>query len=224
MQMLSNWGSPPVYAILILWTTSLGLQAQEVGIPASLVSILQNPQHQKAVVEAAQQSSTWVNNRCENAAFAITGLAIYQPVAVDERAQPIAGTWKQTVTASCGTYRLLNVITSVKAPGALISSVLLPGSTRADPQLQRDAVRYAVIASGGAPPPSCHQAYVADTKFVDVEGQADPNLPPARRSPPWKEEWTMIACERHSIVTLHFVPDATGTLIHAGQRETRQAP
>jgi len=201
------------------------VQAEELGIPANLASILQNPQHQKAVVEAAQQSSTWVNNRCGNATFAIAGLvAIYQPLALDAQARPIAGAWKERVTASCGTHRVLNVLTAVKAPGALTSGVLLPGTTRADPQLQRDAVRYAAVASGGAPPPSCRQAYVADTKFVGVEGEADPGLAPARRTPPWKEEWTMIACDKHSIVTLHFVPDATGTMINAGQGETRQAP
>lgn len=211
----------PICLIAVLAGSAAGGAALNSSISPALASIIASPEHQKAVIEAAQQSSAWINNRCAGATFAITSdVAIYQPLALDEQQRPMAGSWRERVMAQgCGANRVLNVLTFVKSPGRLVSGTLLPGTTRADPLLQRDAFRYAVIAA--KPPSGCARIYVADTAFVGAEGAANASLPPARRLPPWKEEWTVAACDQRSVVTVHFVPDATGTTITTSPGETR---
>jgi hypothetical protein len=189
---------------------------------AEFRDILRHPHHRGAVLQAAQQGASWINDPCPSAEFAWSEqITIYQPAEFDQQAKPVAGSWKESVTASgCGGERMLNVLTSVPSPGALVSSVLLAGSTRADPLLQRDSVRYAVAASGGAPP-SCRRVYIADTKFIGFEGAPDPGVPPERRVSPWREEWSVVACDKRSVAILHFTPTSTGTNISTNLGETR---
>jgi hypothetical protein len=195
----------------------------DAAVPPVLAKIIASAEHRKAVIEAAQQSSAWLNNRCGRATFAITpDVAIYQAPELDAQARPTAGAWRERIIATgCGASRTLNVLKFVKSPGSLVSGTLLPGTTRADPLLQRDAFHYATVAA--AAPATCGQTYVADTAFAGIEGAANASLPPGRRYPPWKEEWTVVACDRRSVVTLHFAPDATGTNITAHLNETRPA-
>ena len=212
-----------ICAASLLTTVAIGQTVGDAGISPALASIIASPEHQKAVKEAAQQGSAWANNRDEGATFAIAAdVAVYQPLQLDAQRKPTAGAWRERVHAQgCGANRALNVLTFVKSPGRLVSGTLLPGTTRADPLLQRDAFRYAVLAATA--PANCRQPYIADTSFAGVEGAANASLPPERRSPPWKEEWIVSACEQRSVVTLHFVPDATGTNITASLNETRPA-
>src|SRR6202162_3368769 len=166
------------------------------AVPPTLAKIIASPEHQKAVIQAAQQGSAWLNNRCGGATFAIASdVAVYQGLELDAQARPTAGAWRERVMAiGCGTSRTLNVLTFVKSPGSLVSGTLLPGTTRADPLLQRDAYRYAALAA--AAPASCSQTYIANTAFAGIEGAANASLPPEWRSPPWKEEWTVAACDK----------------------------
>jgi hypothetical protein len=202
---------------------SAGQAAERSAISPALAGIIANPEHRKAVIEAAQQSSVWINNRCAGATFSIAvDVAIYQPLELDRERRPVAGSWRERVTAQgCGANRMLNVLTFVKSPGRLTSGALLPGTTRADPILQGDAFRYAALAA--KPRADCARIYVADTAFGGIQGAANAGLPPQRRNPPWKEEWTVSACDSRSLVTLHFVPDATGTQITASPGETKPA-
>jgi hypothetical protein len=211
----------PICLILFLAASAAESAAPDASLSPALANIIANPEHQKAVIAAAQQSSAWMNNRCAGATFAIGGdVAIYQRLELDQQQRPAAGSWRERVTAQgCGANRVLNVLTFVKSPGRLVSGTLLPGTTHADPLLQRDAFRYAAAAA--KVPPNCSTIYVADTAFAGVEGAANASLPPQRRIPPWKEEWTIAACGQRSAVTLHFVPDATGTNITTSPGETR---
>ena len=209
--------------VAIAATAATRPAAADAGVPPILAKIIASPEHQKAVIQAAQQGSAWLNNRCGGATFAIASdVAVYQGLELDAQARPTAGAWRERVMAiGCGTSRTLNVLTFVKSPGSLVSGTLLPGTTRADPLLQRDAYRYAALAA--AAPASCSQTYIANTAFAGIEGAANASLPPERRYPPWKEEWIVAACDKRSIVTLHFAPDATGTNITANLNETRPA-
>jgi len=219
-------GAPAVAVIGILATGTAAWAAEQGNLPASMLPLLRDPEHQQTVMQAAQRSLVWVNNPCPGATFANSGdVAIFAPVTVDAQGTATGGAWRERIVAKgCGKQRLLNVLTVVEAPGKLASAALLPGTTRADPQLQRDAMQYAVVAAGGPPPPSCKKAYVGDTKYIAAEGPVDRSLPPQFRTAPWREEWTMVACETTAVVTLHFAPDASGTNIRVNLGETRRLP
>jgi hypothetical protein len=90
---------------------------------------------------------------------------------------------------------------------------MLPGSTRADILLQRDAagMAYASLAAyadKGCPP---SQFSIDDTKFVSVDRAPIPNARAGPNARAWNEEWTALACGKPIVLQLRFTPDATGT-------------
>jgi hypothetical protein len=51
-----------------------------------------------------------------------------------------------------------------------------------------------------------------------------PNGEPAGAGAPWDEKWTVRACGKKAVVTMHFVPDAKGTTINVTPKETVALP
>jgi hypothetical protein len=99
---------------------------------------------------------------------------------------------------------------------------LLPGTTIADARLQQDALIYAVMGMQNLMPSlDCKDIQYTNTSFVAF-GEANPQVPPGRENRSWTEEWTMRACGVTGIVTMHFLPDATGTTISSGVGEARR--
>jgi hypothetical protein len=90
---------------------------------------------------------------------------------------------------------------------------LFPGHSYASPVLQRDAVQY---ASMGANIGEGCAAEVLDTELP----QGEPSGPKI----PWVEKWTVRACGKRAVVTMRFVPDATGTTIEVKPKETVLLP
>jgi hypothetical protein len=41
------------------------------------------------------------------------------------------------------------------------------------------------------------------------------------KAPPWNETWTMLTCSKKYLVSMQFIPDATGTEISAHVLETQ---
>jgi hypothetical protein len=90
---------------------------------------------------------------------------------------------------------------------------LFPGKSAAGAALQHDAVQYAGAGAGATG--SC-QVDVLETSLPDGE--------PSSSKAPWDEKWTVRACGKRSVVTMHFVPDATGTTINVIPKETVPLP
>ena len=59
---------------------------------------------------------------------------------------------------------------------------------------------------------------------ADVIDTVLPNGEPAREGLPWDEKWTVRGCGKLYLMTLHFVPDATGTGINISGKETVNLP
>ena len=74
---------------------------------------------------------------------------------------------------------------------------LLPGETKADPRLQRDALRMAKIASAAVNPPNCEKSRVTDTREVDRYKD---------NKTPWSERWKLDLCDKGAEVDLFFTP------------------
>lgn len=89
----------------------------------------------------------------------------------------------------------------------------LPGNSIGELLLQRDALMYAFMGAAAFIPPGCHYPQVVDTRFVRFEGPADPDAK-GRIKRPWEEILSVEGCGARGDVTLHFIPDATGTTIN----------
>ena len=191
-----------------------GRAADQPDVPSALGSILTGPEHRAALMQAARAAD---GEGCPGANYTTTGtVGVLTPLLTDAGGRLVAGEWKEQIRESgCGTERLLNALTRAGPDGALETQPLLPGSTIADPRLQRDSVRFAAGAMGGMPP-GCDGGAVTDTRFVGVDGQPAGVLPlPASPPRPWTEVWTLQACAKRAQVEMHFKPDATGTDIRA---------
>lgn len=140
----------------------------------------------------------------------------------DTAGNPTTGAAKfPVVQEGCGEKRILNVWAWVQTSAgcqnlpsprpSLAIAPFLPGTTRADPQLQKDAVSYAWIAAGGVDA-TCKSGHVAETEFLEQENVA---LPGAKGTP-WRELWTLVWCVNRIQVPIRFIPDRTGTTISTG--------
>jgi hypothetical protein len=179
---------------------------------AALQRVLADPAERAHVLAAAAQSSVVLHNPCPSAHFALTGVvAIYRPPSFDSAGGVLGGAWRQQVREDgCGTSRLLNVLAFAKVPRTVTIMPLLPGTTHADPVLQRDARRFAVLAATG-PEKNCGVPYVADTEFL----QSERSTAAVAKTPPWRELWTLVSCTKEIRISMRFVPDSTGTQIVA---------
>jgi hypothetical protein len=84
---------------------------------------------------------------------------------------------------------------------------LLPGETKTDPRLQRDAIRAAKVAAAGANPRGCDKSWVTDTR--EIEHYKDGNTP-------WSERWKFDLCGKNAEVEMSFTPaSGTGTSFSA---------
>ncbi len=191
--------------------------SQQTDLPPTLLPLLTTPEHRAALLRAAHAVEPPGAPACPDANYHTTGaIAILVPPRLDASGKVVQGVWKEGIRAEgCGPSRLLNAMTQVQPDGALQTTPLLPGTTIADPQLQRDSVQYAA-AGMGSMPPGCNQGEVVDTSYIGLEGMPPGTQQPANASPKaWTELWTLEACGKRAAVTMQFTPDATGTAIHA---------
>jgi hypothetical protein len=127
---------------------------------------------------------------------------------------PTSGEWKQRFPVTgCGNDTILNFLFTATAQEKVDTVMGIPGETRADLILQRDARRYAVVGATLLAK-SCQQFDIINSAFngaempVKIDPVAQHQLPP-----PWSEAWTLQGCARRFTVGLRFTPSATGTLV-----------
>ena len=131
------------------------------------------------------------------------------PPVVSEAGTIVSGQWKEmTEGSACGESRIYNALV-VYTNGSPRVLPLFPGHSHAGPLLQRDGVAYAAIGAGAEK--SC---------TVDVLETSLPDGEPGGARLPWNERWTVSACNKRSMVLMHFIPDATGTTIQVSPKET----
>lgn len=109
--------------------------------------------------------------------------------------------WQPVRVEGCGRRGRLNMLAD--ASGV---TPLLPGTTAADPLLQREGLRLALMAVEDAAP-NCGRVAVNDTR---ADAAAAPG---GRAARPWVETWTLSACGRAFAVPVRFAPNRDGTEI-----------
>ena len=130
---------------------------------------------------------------------------------------PTSGVWKLTTRwTGCGKSKTFNLFYNIVPGGQSSRTALLPGTTIADPLLQRDGIAYAKLAieANGPKPAGCKAIRVIDTAF-GAYGPAAPAVRPGVDPRSWNENWTVDACGTAAIVKISFLPNATGTTISA---------
>jgi hypothetical protein len=182
---------------------------------ARLQSIINDPRLKQSVEGVAGHATVMVEQKCPTAAYAANGkFEIIQQPTFDAAGNPLSGAWKQVVDEQgCNASHLLNVFVRVKDGGGLAVSSLLPGTTHADPTVQKEALDKAVAAANSVPhsgDPDCRTGYVADTKFTAEQDAKDAT------GPEWREVWTLISCSRQFLVPMSFRTDQKGTIVAAG--------
>jgi hypothetical protein len=184
---------------------------------SAFLHLLSDPAEQQHVIEVAGRSTVFLQNPCADAQFTVEKkVTPYKPLGFDASGNIVSGAWKQFVQEKgCGVTRALNVVVVVQDAGQLGIVPLLPGTTHADPVLQKDAMQYAVQALAsvrGGREANCTVGYVADTEYLGEDGEALPGA----KGRPWKEMWTLQSCTQKMRVPMQFTPDSTGTSITAG--------
>jgi hypothetical protein len=184
---------------------------------AEIAKLMADPVEQQHVLSVAGHSTVVLQNPCPAAQYSIEKkFSPYQPVTFDSTGKLVSGAWKQVVDEQgCGSKRVLNVLVWAQAANGLSVMPLLPGGTRADVALQKDAVKYAFQALATVPggrEANCQVDYVADTEFL----QQEEATAPGGKGPAWQELWTLASCTQKMLVPVHFIPDATGTSISVG--------
>lgn len=183
---------------------------------AAYTNYLNDPGLRQSIINAAARSTVIIQNPCAEAQYRVaTSPLVFKPMAFDSSGGPIAGILKYPVKEDgCGITRILNVFVIVQGPRQVATvPFLLPGTTHADPGLQKDAVQYAGAAAAVlvGKNEECKIKYFADTEFLEQEAPV-----PGAKVSPWRERWTMIQCSKKLIIPMRFIPDATGTQIVSG--------
>ena len=191
---------------------------------AGFLKIIQDPAYQQHVRDAAQRSTVVLKFPCPSAKFTLTNnVVIHEPIEFDSADKLAGGAWKQVVSETgCGIERQLNIyLVFDKDAHSLKVFPILPGTTKADFTLQMDARQYAFIAATRPEDKDCQEKYIIDTKYL--QETVDAPMPGAKNKP-WDELWTLVVCGKKALVTMHFIPDKTGTTIAAGIAETKFVP
>jgi hypothetical protein len=167
------------------------------AVPPPGAPALSEPQ-KDAVLWAAQ--TVLASGSCPGATAELADA----PVRLDDPRLP-GGALRQPVRVEgCGHRGLLNMLVVPARDGAAAGvTPLLPGTTAADPLLQREGLRLAIMAARAAAP-DCDRIAVNDTRAGDAATGA------AR---PWSEIWTLSACGRAFAVRVRFAPGRDATEI-----------
>jgi hypothetical protein len=184
-------------------------------------TFLKDPVMRQNLINAAAKSTVILQNPCATAQYSVALKPfVLKPMVFDSVGHPTAGMLHFPVKEEgCGITRILNTLIWVQGPGTAGTSPLAPGSTHADPVLQRDAGQRAFTAAVTAVPPdaACNVKYLADTEFLDRENEG------SSTPTPWREKWTIVICNKRIVVPVKFIPDqaGTGTTVVAGGPEMK---
>ena len=115
--------------------------------------------------------------------------------------KPGAVSWIERYVVACTPRTMRNFLVILEGEQPRVID-LLPGTTNADPLLQRDALQGAVAAAAAVMPKDCHKHIVADTRLVAK----------IERGAPWLEHWTYDLCGTRAQLEMTFTPsERSGT-------------
>jgi hypothetical protein len=198
-----------------LGCTASAQQYSEANPPREYQMIRSSNSYRQAVVATYQDFESALSTHCAKIDINMntSEAKMLGPLQADAQGHIVNGQWKEfTEGVACGEKRLYNAMVTIK-DGKTEVAPLFPGHSHAGVILQHGAVQYASIGAGAGG--GC---------VTDVIDTSLPEGEPSDSKSPWVEKWTVRACGKKSVVTMHFVPDATGTTITVNPKETVALP
>ena len=105
-------------------------------------------------------------------------------------------TWVERYLVDCEPRAQRNLMIIVENDHARAIE-LLPGETKADPRLQRDAIGAAKAMAAAENPQGCERSWTTDTRAVEPYKDA---------KTPWTERWSFDFCGKKAVVEMSFLP------------------
>jgi len=163
-------------------------------LPPAFQQYVARPEHVVAVGEHARAFIA-KDPGCKLETARTVGASIRTPVTFGPDGTPTSGTWKEIMRVDgCSRSGIFNIATAVDARGGIHVFALLPGTSIADVQLERDAVTQALSAASRKAPPNCTETFVVDTAFESYADTANPGVETGREARTWHERWTVQGC------------------------------
>lgn len=185
-------------------------QAAPAGITGDTQTYLESAANQSAMKASLEEAAQSLVPGCKTLSADGAKTVVYKPISFTPKGEPSGGMFRETATVdACGTRLRINVLAIARPDGPIKRITLLPGTTIGDPMLQRDALRYAFGGAQGAVPKDCRALGIRNTEFL----RYDPKNLEGKK--PWREVWTVSACDKLIPVEMIFQPDADGTTVIA---------
>lgn len=193
--------------------------AQDQPDVAKFQAFVRNSDAHKALIgKALAALPPTVFRRCSNLVSQGSKVTVLKPISFGPNGLPNVGAWKEAFPVSgCGNDTVLNFFFSASKSDKIDTFVGLPGTTLADLVLQKDAMNEALAAAIRPETKDCKSQDVINTEYLKEVGAPVEGA----KGSPWDELWTFSACGVKVQVTVHFIPDPTGTSINASSSETK---
>ena len=182
--------------------------------PRAFDAIRSSDSYRQAVLRVYQDYESRLSTYCSKIDINMntSQAKVYGPIQTDANGDIVNATWKEmTEGVACGEKRSYAAWVTIKDRKTAVVA-LFPGQSAAGAELQHDAVQYAAVGAGAG---SCQ---------VDVLETALPNGEPMGPGMAWDEKWTVRACGKRSVVTMHFVPNGNGMTVNVNPKETVALP
>lgn len=197
--------------VTALCVTSLAQQ----DTPRAFDTIRSSDSYRQAVLEVYQDYESRLSTHCPKIDINMntSQAKVLGPIQTNAHGDIVNAHWKEmTDGAACGEKRSYAASVVIEN-GKTSVAALFPGQSAAGVMLQHDAVQYA--AAGAGADASC---------VVDVLETSLPNGEQSDAKLPWDEKWTIRACGKRSVVTMHFIPGPTEMTIKVTPKETVALP
>jgi len=187
-------------------------------------SYLSSPAYAGRLSDMLKNAKTASFSGCENVTTDAPRIVVIKPIKVGPESTPIAGVWKVTVPAQgCGKSRLINAFFVVGKENKVFFLLTIPGTSRGDPQLQKDTLFYVFMASARKNA-DCKAPSIINSRFeTDEKPSVIANAPPQFKSLVFdrqsRETWSVEACGRFFEVPVHYMHSTAGTTITAAESE-----
>lgn len=185
----------------------MGAARAEESSPA-LKAYLTNPARVKEMGESARRAIPFVAGTCKDIVPAgKTRLTVVKPLTFNDQGHPTAGTFREIVPVTfCGEAVDVNIWALARPDGTVKRIAMLPGQSRAEPQLQLDAMRQVMMAA----------VFQARSAGVDLSGCKAFNVRNTRITKDvtdgtWTEIWDTEQCGTRAPIEIEFATAADGT-------------
>jgi hypothetical protein len=204
-----------IFRLAVMMSVLCVTTAAQQDTPRAFDTIRSSDSYRQAVLGVYQDYESGLSTHCPkiDVNMNTSQAKVLGSIQTNANGDIVNAHWKEmTDGVACGEKRSYAASVVIQNGKTAVYG-LFPGQSAAGAVLQHDAVQYAAIGAGADA--SC---------VVDVLETSLPNGEQSDTKLPWDEKWTIRACGKRSLVTMHFIPGATETTIKVTPKETVALP